>query len=658
MRNIISLFIFILFFHFSFYCYGYEVTYIESHFLDWRPNEGIYYFKGKVKIKRLDIIIKAESVKYWPEKEIVIAEGNVKYSDSEVIVKADSVKLNLKTQEGELYKTHIFYKKENYHIYANKVKKIGKKDYIVYKTTFTTCDAPIYKVPKQNTYSKLAWCFVTNEAFIKSEKSISAKNVTFRIKGIPILYSPYILAPLSSERKTGFLIPKIGFDSKKGIQWRQPFYLVISKNRDATFYIDIFSKRGIAEALEYRYIEKNIGKGRWWLYHLRDWHLNKNFLEFKGGHRIYKGNKIKGFINLNLINRKEFYRQYSHKVEVRLDRYLESSAEFYHPFTKGKIYLQMRFWQDIQKDSKTGTSYIVQRLPEIGFILYPIKKDNFYFTFYTKANNFYTEKLFRVKRLDISPSIYYSYGDSIRFIQKLSLKENIYHISHSDIYPVFTNKESLLYRAKIHTMFNKRYKNIMHIVEPEIGYMFILSNKKNLPLLDNTELLTDTSIIDAGIRSYIYNKGKAITSFRITSNYNLLTNTFDNIKLEGVLYTPIRLQLDTSYNIKDKVFKHINYQINPIIKGLNISIGQRYSKEKEILFYTGTLDFSLTHSLSLSSAIWYDAKGEGLIDLKISTKYSSQCWSAKMTFSKRPDDYGIFFIVRLKGLGELKLGGL
>ena len=56
-----------------------------------------------------------------------------------------------------------------------------------------------------------------------------------RFYGVPILASPVLSFPLSDERKSGFLPPSFGIDSRSGFQAAIPYYWNIAPNRDATF---------------------------------------------------------------------------------------------------------------------------------------------------------------------------------------------------------------------------------------------------------------------------------------------------------------------------------------------------------------------------------------------------------------------------------------
>ena len=65
-----------------------------------------------------------------------------------------------------------------------------------------------------------------------------------RFYGVPILAAPVLSFPLSDARKSGWLPPSFGLDSKSGFQVAVPYYWNIAPNRDATFTPSVSARRG------------------------------------------------------------------------------------------------------------------------------------------------------------------------------------------------------------------------------------------------------------------------------------------------------------------------------------------------------------------------------------------------------------------------------
>src|SRR3989304_8753826 len=135
------------------------------------------------------------------------------------------VQLNLKKDTGMLYEAEVLHKKENYHISGKEIEKRGKKYYFAPEATFTTCDPP---AP--------AWCFRGDDIALFVDEKLKAKDVSFNIKGVPVLYSPYISVPFHSERKTGFLMPVFDNSESRGFRVGIPFYWVLFWGEGGNFF--------------------------------------------------------------------------------------------------------------------------------------------------------------------------------------------------------------------------------------------------------------------------------------------------------------------------------------------------------------------------------------------------------------------------------------
>ena len=81
-----------------------------------------------------------------------------------------------------------------------------------------------------------------------------ARNVTAKIKNVPLFYSPYIGFPLGAERLSGFLFPTLGYRSRDGAIIEVPYYFNLAPNYDATISTNILSKRGLQLQGEFRHL--------------------------------------------------------------------------------------------------------------------------------------------------------------------------------------------------------------------------------------------------------------------------------------------------------------------------------------------------------------------------------------------------------------------
>ncbi len=84
-----------------------------------------------------------------------------------------------------------------------------------------------------------------------------ARDAKISFKQVPILYTPYISFPLTDERKSGLLFPRIGTTGQSGIEASLPWYWNIAPNRDATITPRLMTDRGTQLGAEFRYLNRN-----------------------------------------------------------------------------------------------------------------------------------------------------------------------------------------------------------------------------------------------------------------------------------------------------------------------------------------------------------------------------------------------------------------
>ncbi|MFP5491094.1 MAG: LPS-assembly protein LptD [Bacteriovoracia bacterium] len=72
-----------------------------------------------------------------------------------------------------------------------------------------------------------------------------------KIKGVSVLYLPYMVVPLS-QRKSGLLFPRISSQNGVGLSLEQPVFWAIDEDKDATITPTFWAKRGYGTDLEYR----------------------------------------------------------------------------------------------------------------------------------------------------------------------------------------------------------------------------------------------------------------------------------------------------------------------------------------------------------------------------------------------------------------------
>jgi LPS-assembly protein len=633
-------------------------TTIESETLEYDAATYTYTAKGHVKIHRDSATVEAEEVTYNKQSSDVTAKGNVVYEDPDVRIRAKKAELNFETKRGTLYEAEVYSKKDNYHITGKEIEKTGEKEYTLKNASFTTCDAPIP-----------AWCFKGSDVDAIVGDRLKARNVTFNIKGQPVLYSPYFSTSLSRDRKTGFLSTKFGYIKSKGIHVEQPFYWAISDNMDATFIADLYMRRGVGEGIEYRFVEPGGLKGTLWAYHLRDRKLKEDFLDLKGYIDSDRDKSVTGYLNLNYINSRDFNNEYNPYILTKgafLDptsylnlttgRYFESTGEVALKLDNSRLFLNSQYLVDLQ--SGVDQSTVAQRLPEAGYFMNPRRIGPVVFSLASTLSDFWRGREPWGQRIDIYPKFAYSFGSDIVIDQSLGLRETAYFLSRNDGFDRSPHRESLDYTIIAHTRLMKKYSSFIHIVEPSLSYTFIPSAQSNLPLFDSTELYTKTSTVQLSVLNRFLDSHGEFLTVRITQPYDSdkTDNSFLPLTIEAAVQRPVGMRGEFTYDVNTGTVESVNSDANLTLANKAVfSVGERYNRTGDILFFTTGVNYPFSKAISLEGSAWYDAKGGGFRDIMAKLKYKKQCWGVDIVVTKREKDYSVSVLFDLLGLGTVKL---
>ncbi len=194
--------------------------------------------------------LKADRLIYDEERDIITAEGNVSITDENLETAfAGKVILSGDLRDG-LVENFSALLAENARLAADSaVREQGARTRLR-KAVYTACsvctDDDEGKTP---TWRIRALRIVRDE----ERRIVRFRHAFFEVKGVPILYTPFLQAPDPSvERQSGFLTPLVRANSRLGFNIELPYYLAISNSQDATFFPKYTANDGVLWQAEYR----------------------------------------------------------------------------------------------------------------------------------------------------------------------------------------------------------------------------------------------------------------------------------------------------------------------------------------------------------------------------------------------------------------------
>lgn len=100
------------------------------------------------------------------------------------------------------------------------------------------------------------WGFRTRRLRMNMEGYAELQNPVFEIKGVPVLYLPFLKIPMKEKRQSGFLLPSVSHNQTNGTIFSQPVYVTLGENADSTFNFDTIQTRGARFGAELRYQQR------------------------------------------------------------------------------------------------------------------------------------------------------------------------------------------------------------------------------------------------------------------------------------------------------------------------------------------------------------------------------------------------------------------
>lgn len=173
------------------------------------------------------------------------ASGSVVLEDPQGRVRAESASFLLEDETGYLEEGSLYLPQNRFQITGSRLEKGIGQSYRIWDGTFTTC---------QCEDGAPDWSITGEEIDIELGGWGRLREGTFKIKDRTILYLPYGIFPILRDRQSGFLFPRVGYESSRGFQYVQPFYWAIDKSSDATISLDVETSARLGLLAEYRYL--------------------------------------------------------------------------------------------------------------------------------------------------------------------------------------------------------------------------------------------------------------------------------------------------------------------------------------------------------------------------------------------------------------------
>lgn len=203
---------------------------------------------GNVQIVKGDQHIMADRAILFLRSKKLELRGNVQVTTSTQSLVGDEILLDYETGTGLI--KNGFVTSGNVSFEGDLLQKIGDDEFYVQDANYTAC-----------TNCPSTWSFTGQSIRAELGGYAYIKNSVMRIGGVPVLWLPYLVVPLKSDRQSGLLTPTLGSSEAGGAEFAQSYFWAIDRSQDMTLTLKNFEKRRLMGLANYRFVLTEKSKG-------------------------------------------------------------------------------------------------------------------------------------------------------------------------------------------------------------------------------------------------------------------------------------------------------------------------------------------------------------------------------------------------------------
>jgi len=650
---------------------------LEANQLDYRKDLGLYQASGDVKVVQGNMTLSSQSLEWNQISGEFDAEGDVEIISPDKELFGSKVHYNTREGTGIINNGRFFLRGPNLHVRGETIERLGKMDYRVTRGTFTTCDG---EVP--------AWKFGASRLDVTVYGYARARNAVFYINDIPSLYLPYIFYPATNKRKSGLLMPKIGYSDRRGYQYSGAYYQVLGVNQDATLYFDYLSEMGLGKGLEYRYIfgQSNAGEAKAYMLDVDKVDgetVDEKRYALEWQHDGFLPGGVRMVADGMYVNDDEYFKDFGevageyNRTEVKSIFFLSKA------WAKYSLVGRAEYTRDLESD--TGTT--LQKLPSIDFDAsrQRIMGSNFYYALNSGYTNFWSKDGLKGNRVMARPALSASYQltDVINVAPEVSYRQRYYwginngYGSAQKGVAEFTTRATTQLQRVYHqppAVFSK----LRHSVEPELIYTYIPNvDQGDTPHFDEYDRVEKKSLVEYAFTQHLtarfdHENGnptyRDLIYLRLSQGYDLTNEysgrkRFQDFRIQTKLLPTEWLSFisDASLDVNSGKWTEATAAGKIFDKqGNSFQLLYSFDPENDVDYVEGTLGVAFLDPFYLDYQQRYDLSTSKQLEQMVGIEYRHQCWGTKLTFRDQDRDgdrdRSVMLTFTMRGIGSV--GGI
>jgi LPS-assembly protein len=477
---------------------------LTADHIEYLKTTEVYEATGSVVVVQGPLRLTADKLTLFMLSGTLVATGHAHLKDPTSDLWADHFELDVNTDAGVVANGTLYMKESNTLVTGRLIQRFSEDHFRAKDGSFTNCDAKQGEIP--------AWRFTFKDMDLNAGERLYAKDLWFCVNDFPLVPLPSISYPIQTARKTGFLFPDYGYDTKFGAHYRQAFFWAVTPSQDVMITPDYLSQRGYGGDLAYRYILDRHSKGQWLATFIKDNVTRTNRALLISSHTQEVTPDLSIRAKANLLSDRTYYNNLSNSGALRASPSQESDFNINQRFASGNLYLLAQYLQPLG----VGGKNTFQRLPEIGHNLVNVAPFGgpmlagmeSTFVYFTR------EKEFGLSRVDLMPTFstdVLDIGHVVGLTPRLNLREVAYSRGVTTDKPVHreTFWASLDATSRLTRQFNRTGGGrLLHTIEPDVIYEYVPpTDQSQIVQVDAVDDLTKKNLVTYSVRSRLLELG-------------------------------------------------------------------------------------------------------------------------------------------------------
>ena len=658
---------------------------------------------GHVRLTQGTLTLQADQALFHRASGHLTATGGIKASDGTDQLEGETLDIDLNTRSGVLTRGRLFLPRDRYRVTGERIERLPDQGYRLERATITTCECDESKGERP------AWRVRARRLTIQPEHYLTARGVVFDVKNVPVVYLPYLIWPVKTQRQTGLLQPHLGYSTSEGWKIRQPLYVTLGPSQDATFTLDHRAIRGTGGTMEYRYRLSRRSQGQIDVELFHDGITGGSRRRVSTSQAVDFNDRLQLRVQGEYVSDDAVLRDLQSSITDRTKRTVESNLFLTYHDPYQTMTVLARYTQDLDTPVDVDTHL----LPSLEYRLVDARAWSapLFLSMQGSASNFWRRTGFSTQRADLFPVLVWRQEAPLGLVltPRVGVRETAY--SKDALGGDAVRRELGVAGLGLANSARREWSRsngglLIHAVEPAVLYTYVGERgDENLPRFDEVDDVSEQHLITAAVINRLITaaprQGEGGTPVpdlevlwvRLTQSYRLrrredpisgvVPPTWSAVRGEAT-WRPrgaIQFDVDTFYDHARRTFTTVDVDAQlGWAPYWDLTVGHRSTSDADpgavppraltrrgdlldplslggvdtaqrdaIDFYIVGTQVHLPMGITLANKTYRNRQTNAYTEIDYGLQYNGQCWSVTFTYQDLPEKNEFSVLLTLVG---------